>query len=266
MKRVLGGLLARLDRAAGTRLRDGLSLGWQVAPHVASRPVARARVVLAAAAYGLGMRRPVEFTLDAPSGEVPFVVPDMAAMMVLRGLFIVGEYDITPAPPPRAIVDVGANVGLSALYFRRRFPGARILAVEPSPDLVPLLRRNTAALDVEVLHAAVAADRGTVRFTEADDSWAGITTGGAGVEVPAVTLDDLLEGIDFLKLDIEGAEFEALPASGLLTEVATIVGEIHAPPTSRRAQELLELLPDHEIQLVRPDDAGFTLFQARRVR
>jgi signal transduction histidine kinase len=44
------------------------------------------------------------------------------------------------------IVDVGAHVGISTLFFRRRWPVSQIVAVEPSPRLIETLRRNVGRL------------------------------------------------------------------------------------------------------------------------
>ncbi len=47
--------------------------------------------------------------------------------------------------PPRVIVDAGANIGLTAVYFANQFPTARILALEPESSNYALLCKNTAA-------------------------------------------------------------------------------------------------------------------------
>src|ERR1700741_4382586 len=49
---------------------------------------------------------------------------------VFREIFLFNTYDF-PVPEPRTIVDAGANIGLSAVYFANRFKDATIFAVEP---------------------------------------------------------------------------------------------------------------------------------------
>src|SRR5689334_12581239 len=46
-------------------------------------------------------------------------------------VFIQKEYDLLLATEPSVIIDAGANVGMSAVYFAQRYPGAKIIAVEP---------------------------------------------------------------------------------------------------------------------------------------
>src|SRR4051812_4331502 len=83
---------------------------------------------------------------------------------------------------------LGSNIGGSVLFFRRKYPGARIIAVEPSPDLAAVLRRNVRTLDVEVRQVAVSSTPGKLAFIAAPESWAGTTAKdpGEGIEVDAV--------------------------------------------------------------------------------
>jgi FkbM family methyltransferase len=156
-------------------------------------------------------------------------------------------------PTPR-ILDIGANVGLATLYFKRLYPQARVTAYEADPTLHALLvenlRRNGAA-DVEAVHAAVWTDNGTVSFRceGADsgtiDQFAG-ELGGTARSVRSVRLRQLLEAepIDLLKLDIEGAELDVLtdcrPALGA---VHTLLLDIHEfDPKQRRLPAVLDIL------------------------
>jgi FkbM family methyltransferase len=143
------------------------------------------------------------------------------------------------------IIDAGAHVGVATHYFKRRYPRARVLALEANPTTVELLRRNVshnALDDVRVMHAALAPASGEIAFytgasEEAASSWGdsavrqpwheGDTT--AIVRVPAVTLSSLLtEPVDMLKLDIEGLETAVLAeAAPQLHRVRRIALEFH---------------------------------------
>ena len=50
----------------------------------------------------------------------------------------------TDAREPR-ILDCGANIGLASIYFRQRYPNARITAFEADPSLAAICRRNLAS-------------------------------------------------------------------------------------------------------------------------
>lgn len=132
--------------------------------------------------------------------------------------------------PDDLCFDIGAHVGNRSLAFARL--GARVVAVEPQPDFARFLRHLLARRPGVVLEeVAIAASPGTVVLhlspatptvttasatfidgVAAIPSFAGVRW-ESRVEVPATTLDLLVErhGLpDFIKLDIEGLEEEAL--------------------------------------------------------
>lgn len=59
-------------------------------------------------------------------------------------VFVDEEYGFNLATPPAVIIDAGANAGMSAVYFALRYPGARIIAIEPEPTNYEILRKNVA--------------------------------------------------------------------------------------------------------------------------
>jgi FkbM family methyltransferase len=141
----------------------------------------------------------------------------------------------------RVAVDIGSNIGISALYFLTRNLDARCYLYEPVPRNVERLRENLAgfANRYALEEVAVAADGGTVAFTvEPYGRYGGI--GVPGEQHIAVTcrgvadvLDDVLERegtIDLLKIDTEGAERETLKAirSDQLARIDTICFETPA--------------------------------------
>jgi len=75
------------------------------------------------------------------------------------------RFDCRRAAP--RIVDCGAHIGLSVLYFKRRWPRAQITAFEPSPDTFALLERNLGSnglADVELVNAAITASGDATSF------------------------------------------------------------------------------------------------------
>jgi FkbM family methyltransferase len=156
-------------------------------------------------------------------------------------------------PAPR-ILDCGANIGLATLYFKRLYPQARVTAYEADPALHALLaenvRRNGAA-DVNVVHAAVWTENGTVDFRcEGADSGTidqfASDLRGTTQKVPSVRLSTLLEAepIDLLKLDIEGAELDVLSdCRDALRNVTAMALDVHEfDPRHRTTAALLALL------------------------
>ena len=125
------------------------------------------------------------------------------------------------AEQPKCIFDLGANVGYTAAHFASLYPSARVIAVEMDAQNADLAARNTSAWAdrVSVLHAAV---------------WSGdgyATYGGDIEDGYAVSIMDEFgaDRVDYLKMDIEGAESEVLLATSpdWLRRVDSIKIEIH---------------------------------------
>jgi FkbM family methyltransferase len=152
------------------------------------------------------------------------------------------------------ILDCGGNVGVATLFFKRRYPSARITAFEADPALHAMLAANLAnngASDVEAVHAAVWTTDASLSFSceGSDSGMIGSLPGavtGTSVEVPSVRLRTLLERepIDLLKLDIEGAEDAVLQdCAGVLGNVRAMLLDLHEfDPKTRQAPRVLERL------------------------
>lgn len=114
------------------------------------------------------------------------------------------------------ILDIGANVGRSALHYVRTFPNARIISVEPVAASYAELRAATAAHpQVECVRAALSDRNGELWMALGEDTSMNrvVAEGADGntERVPARTLDDLLgergiTQVHYLKIDTEGAE------------------------------------------------------------
>jgi FkbM family methyltransferase len=113
------------------------------------------------------------------------------------------------------IIDAGANVGYSALYFASLFPGVCVLAVEPDRTSFEILTRHARANEqIKPVHAALwSHDRGLELRTSDKGSWGAYVREGIGT--PSQRLDNLVASIPnarplVIKLDIEGAEREVV--------------------------------------------------------
>jgi FkbM family methyltransferase len=136
------------------------------------------------------------------------------------------------------VVDIGSNIGISALYFLTRNRTARCYLYEPVPRNVALLRRNLAAFaDRWTLDEAAVWDRATVvEFgVEPTGRYGGIGVAGPErIEVPCRDVNGVLKRvlareprIDILKLDTEGAEVDTVASirPDLLDRIGTIYFE-----------------------------------------
>jgi len=115
---------------------------------------------------------PVQVQLDFPP-IMPFSYrPGTTDLLVLEQVFLDREYDVEPIAPESIeyIVDLGSNIGVTAIFWAQRYPKARMALVEPDPDNFALLQRNTAAFQDRcvLFNAAVSDRRGKTSFFRSD--------------------------------------------------------------------------------------------------
>jgi len=145
----------------------------------------------------------------------------------LRRIFMHRDYEIPSAPVRErllaryqailsdgkhpVIIDAGANIGGSALWFAQLYPDAIILAVEPDPATIDMLRRNVGHLPrVRIVPAALGGTMGQVELVPGHSSDATRTIrSDTGLQL--TTIGELVaavpDGVPLIaKIDIEGFE------------------------------------------------------------
>jgi FkbM family methyltransferase len=153
-------------------------------------------------------------------------------------------------PDCRYVIDLGANIGLATRFFAARYPGCRILAVEPHEGNFAVLERNVAGLVEQgrcrTLQAAVWDHRSRLAVAApsgGEDRYSGMFVREASGDdtrcVDAVTMPELIErsgfpAVDILKVDIEGAEAGLFRGdAGWLERVRAIAIEFHGDSRQR---------------------------------
>lgn len=170
-------------------------------------------------------------------GKYRLRVPDtMSFLFQHQEIFADEFYHFKSDRSQPVILDCGANVGMSVLYFKEIYPQARITAFEAENSIAALLRENLQSNgidDVEIIDKAVWIDDKGVEFgSEVADSSSIYSESAQKNWVPSVRLRDYLlkePYIDFLKIDIEGAEIEVLAdCSDALGNVQNLFVEFHS--------------------------------------
>lgn len=160
-------------------------------------------------------RYPHRVAVRTPLGTVSPVLHSSHDLLTLNEIFC--RLDYVAIPETRVVVDIGSNIGISALYFLTRHEDVFCHLFEPVPANVQRLRKNLEHFEnrYRLGEVAVAEFTGTSSFSVEPTG----RYGGIGAEwptqitVPTVSINDVLRSvleeapeIDVLKIDVEGLE------------------------------------------------------------
>lgn len=141
-------------------------------------------------------------------------------------------------------IDIGAHIGSWAKLMQHLVDDANIICVEPIPENIGILKANTNYTAKILMKAISGQSNQTVKINYGDNTeggkhhkFIGEVVGFAGeeyIEVPTISLNDLLKDVDHvrvMKLDCEGAEHEAFEGASVetLKKIDYLIGEYHNP-------------------------------------
>ncbi|KAF5308403.1 hypothetical protein FQR65_LT18160 [Abscondita terminalis] len=178
-------------------------------------------------------------------------VPDLLSFVwQFHELYVEEIYKFESLKAQPVIIDCGANIGLSCMYFKSIFPKALIKAFEADPQIAMLLKNNLQRnnfSDIEVINKAVWIHNDGVKFIQDGADGGFLNAIGNSIEIPSLSLKNYLKNfviIDLLKIDIEGAEYEVLKdCNEELSRVENIFIEYHSfSNTEQYLSEILDIL------------------------
>jgi len=184
-------------------------------------------------------------------------VPDSSDVELFLSVFVWQEYRVLcDIPEPKVIVDCGANVGYSSIYFLNAFPKARVIAIEPDPENFRICNQNLAPYSsrVQLLRAAVwgrstrvAIQRGCFRDGREWATQVREANAGDRDTVDAVDMSSLVGlapggVVDLLKIDIERSELELFGCDPhrWLPSIRNIAIELHDEHCERVFSQALQ--------------------------
>lgn len=206
-------MLGRLYHDLRTNIRDVRTLGWSFPRrHIAA-----------------ALKNP-EVTVHLKGGkELCFRVKDSDTELI-RQIFTHRAYDLSATAHYSSIrrcyddfiargfvpviIDAGANIGASAVWFANQFPLAHVMAIEPEPANARLCRMNLELCpNARLLEGAIGASSGSVSLINPNGEAVAFRTvrqeasGGIRVYTVPEILSEVLNGHLFIvKIDIEGFE------------------------------------------------------------
>jgi FkbM family methyltransferase len=189
--------------------------------------------------------RPTTFCVDRLDSRYPFTLRIPSSdVRTYEQIFIRQDYYFEVRRDPQVIIDAGANIGLASIYFANRFPGAKIIAIEPEKGNFDLLKKNSAPYSniIPIWGALWDKNRNIDLIDPGLGQWGYRTQQGnpAGrnsnkplYTVRGMTVDSLMQEygidrVDIFKIDIEGAEREVFNNAGSwINNVDSVIIELH---------------------------------------
>ncbi len=165
----------------------------------------------------------LRLTLDPPVGAVVLSVRCNGGSdaFIFSEVFEHGYYNFELPERPATVLDLGSNIGLTALFFARKYPGVKVACVEPMPDNLALLRANLErnGVPAKIVGKAISVDDQPVTMEIAPNDYGhkvsnmgyGLEFRGQTLTVDGISVPTLLnelgwERVGLLKIDIEGYE------------------------------------------------------------
>ncbi len=157
---------------------------------------------------------------------------------VFKQIFTYKDYEFDYKINPKIIIDGGANVGYSAIFFARKFKDAKIFAIEPEKSNFEVLIENTKKYkNVITIRKGLWNKNGFLKIVDKGYGKYGFMTKmvkkNEKYDVEVITINDLIRNykikeVDILKLDIEGAEKELFSSNfDWLDKVKILIIELH---------------------------------------
>lgn len=181
--------------------------------------------------------------------------PDYITLHVLfNEIFIHKEYFFQTDKKDPFIIDCGSNIGMATLFFKTLYPNAKILAFEPSKpnfDLLELNIKNNNLKNIKLIKKALSNKIENIKLYNPGNIISSTKNKVANeFEIVKTTLlsDYIDQKVDFLKMDIEGAEtfvFEDLKNKDKLKYINEMIIEYHHTLKENGLSKLLKALEDN---------------------
>jgi len=205
--------------------------------------------------FGINKRAEMSFKINFGGQTFKLFLGSGSDIAVLKEIFIDQEYN-TDVKDGEIILDIGSNIGLASIYFKLKYPRAKIFAFEPAPDTFEVLKKNSEQFsDIKIFNFALGDIDGAREFYSSDkSSMSGslIHRPSNQIKIPVAIkkLDSVIrelnvDHIDIVKFDIEGSEYSLLKDFKNFSKCKFFIGEIHLDLLSQKIEDFRRLFADN---------------------
>lgn len=184
------------------------------------------------------------------------MVDPASFLFMYNEIFLKRIYKFNTTSIKPYILDCGANIGLSVIYFKMLYPNCKIVAFEPDKKIFRILKQNIRCFnynDIKLVPKGIWKEKTTVDFQPDGSDGGRISSPGDQKIIKIETLslrDYLYKKVDFLKIDIEGVEVEVFEdIKNKLRYVDKIFVEYHSFRYQKQClDKLLKILTDNKFR------------------
>jgi len=209
--------------------------------------------------------------LDLPQLKHPlFLRCNSSDLLNFDEIFIEGEYDLNiilkskfaQNYKAKFIIDAGANIGMTALYFKQNFPEATIVCLEPESSNFNVLVKNTEKYEGIICRKEGLWSQPTnLEIVDNNNGNWGFNVKEVTVEsinsIKATSINEILkeygvDQIDLIKIDIEGSEFEVFSHNfnTWLPKVKALLIEIHDEINDNCSKSFFRALSEYHFTVI----------------
>lgn len=213
------------------------------------------------------------FKILLPNYKYPIVLRNNTSdVTVFYQVFLAKSYLIGLSEAPKIIIDCGANIGLSTVFFKNKYPNAKIIAVEPEGSNFTMLKKNTEMYsDVHCINKGIW--NKTANLIVKDDNlgnW-GFTVEEVDYKnkntVSAISINEIMSSfniqyIDILKIDIEGSEKEMFSENfeNWLSKTKVLIIELHDGLNAGASKSFFSAITNYNFYMMRKNENFIFIF------
>lgn len=191
----------------------------------------------------MGSGKSLSVTHVGPNSDRIYFRDGTSDGAVIQSIFYGNEYRVPVILKPNVILDIGSNIGASAMWLANKFPEAKILCFEPVEENFHILEKNVSIYpNIEAFKFALGKADGFFEIYESDDplNRGGFSFFDGGVDKRKVQIVEMrylerflrmkdIPYVDMIKIDAEGSEYDIITSmsEGTLEKTKFIFGELH---------------------------------------
>jgi FkbM family methyltransferase len=195
-----------------------------------------------------------------------FLRNNTSDITVFYQIFLEKSYTINYRVEPKVIVDCGANIGLSSIFYKIKFPNSVIYAIEPETSNFNLMKKNTQFIqDIVCINGGIwNKPTNLIIENNSTEKWGfkvsevGYSNKNTvrGLSIACLMKKYQFNSIDIMKIDIEGSEKELfeLNFESWLSKTKVLLIELHDGYRKGASKTFFKALNNYDYSMIKKNE------------